>query len=407
MSTPASRAAMPLAVLAAAVAVSSVAVLSLGSDPRPVHWWWPVWVGATLVSLLGLAARRHPRATVLAATLTCVVVLLGSSAPGGVVPLTLAGALTAAQAWPFVLDGRSRTSLLVATTAATCGAVVVVLVVDDVGPVTVAAAGAWTVSLGMAAYLFAVPISRGRLKQARLQRSLDSAASQIAVSSRRAVIDERVRIARDLHDSAGHLVTAITIHAAVAQRALGREPDAAARAIGTVEEYSRLALLEIQTVLRVLDGARAQGGREPDLGALDDLVAEMAGLGLVVEVSEVGHPAALPPTVSAACYRVAREGLLNSRKHSTCGEARVVVRWPEPGIRFDVLEVEVVDRGPAAEASTGSGIGLRGLRERVALEGGTLEAGPLPTGGFHVRARIPFDPQRTAAATAQGETSWR
>lgn len=392
MTAPApSRAAVPLATALAAVAVCAMAVLSLGSDPGAVRGWWPAVVGAVLAVLLGLCARRAPRLTVLAACLICVLALAVSGEPGAVVPLTLAEALAVAQAWPFVVAHGWRVGLLLGSTTAMTGSVVVA--VAALPTAVVVAAAVWTVCLGAAAYLYAVPLLRARRKRAKLQDSLDHAAREIAVTSRRAVLDERVRIARDLHDSAGHLVTAVNIHAAAAQRALDREPETAARAIGTVEEYSRQAVLEIQSVLRVLEGQAEAGGREPGLDELGPLVEEVGRLGLTVAVSEVGRPVPVSPAVSAAAYRVVREGLVNSRKHSAAGEALVVVRWPEPGIRAGVLEVEVVDAGPAVGASTGSGIGLRGLRERVGLEHGTMTVGRLSTGGFHIRARLPLGPE--------------
>lgn len=397
-----SRAAVPLATALAALAVCAMAVLSLGSDPAAVRGWWPAVVGSVVAVLLGLCARRAPRLTVVASCLTGVLALAVSGEPGAIVPLTLAGALAAAQAWPFVLAGGWRVGLLLGSTAATTAAVVAA--VAGLPAAVVGAAAVWTVCLSATAYLYAVPLVRARRKRAKLQASLDHAAREIAVTSRRAVLDERVRIARDLHDSAGHLVTAVNIHAAAAHRALDREPQAAAEAIGTAEEYSRLAVLEIQSVLRVLEGQADNDGREPGLEELEPLVEQIGRLGLTVTVSEVGQPVPLSPAVSAAGYRVVREGLVNVRKHSAAGEARVVLRWPEAGIREDVLEVEVVDPGPPAGSSAGSGIGLRGLRERVALERGTMTVGRLSTGGFHVLARLPLGPRVPHDTTGDG--SW-
>jgi len=404
VSARASRSAVVLATCAAAVAVAAVTVLSFGADHRVLLGSWPVWVGAALVAVLSLGARSHPRTAIVAASTTCAVVLAVSSHSGGVVPLTLACALTGAQAWPFVTAPAWRVPLLVATTAATTAGVLVAT--HDRSLTAALAAATWTVALGVATFLFTVPITRARQRQALLRQSLDRAASEIAVTSRRAVNDERVRIARDLHDSAGHLVTAITIHASIAQKTIHQAPETAAEAISTVEEYSRQAMLEIQSVLRVLDGAAPPVEEEPGLDRLDALVEEVAGLGLAVQVSEVGEEVPLTPAVSAVAYRLLREGLVNVRKHSAGREARVVVRWPEPGIRTGVIEVEVVDAGPPVGASTGSGIGLRSLRERVALEGGTVVVGRLSTGGFHVRARIPLGTDHPATPAASKETSW-
>lgn len=384
------------------IAIVGVMLLSFGVGEADVTGWWPAFSTAVLTAAIGVAGRRHPQLTVVAATVTAVTGLVWSGSRSAVVPLTLASALAAAQAWPRLANKRRRVALLVVSTAVMASAAMMIVGRGE-PPAVVVGTGLWVVGLNTVVYHLTVPVLTERTRRTRLQRSLDAAAREIAVRSRRAVRDERVRIARDLHDSAGHLVTVVNIHATAAERALDRDPDQAAEAISSVTEYSRQALLEIQTVLRVLDGKAEDSEPEPGLEALDAMVDEVEALGLSVATIEVGGPVPLPPTVSTVAYRVLREGLINVRKHSAAPGARAIIRWPEPGIRDDVLEIEVVDDGPARTASTGSGIGLRGLGERVELENGSMVAGRLAGGGFHICARLPIDHLPASATTPSGE----
>jgi len=218
--------------------------------------------------------------------------------------------------------------------------------------------------------------------------------AQQAEIARRAVVDERLRIARELHDVAAHHVSVIGVQAAAARRVLGVDGEAAGRALSAVEQSSREAVGEMRQLLGVLrsDGEpdETAGGRRPQPGlhVLRDLVEQAQRQGLQVRLDEVGEPRDVPSTVSLSLYRTVQEALANVRRHSTARAADVTVRWAaSPG---SWVEVEVIDAGrPRSTAAAGTGLGHRGMRERADIHHGEVEIGPRPTGGFRVRVRLP------------------
>ncbi|HEY1624106.1 MAG TPA: sensor histidine kinase, partial [Streptosporangiaceae bacterium] len=198
--------------------------------------------------------------------------------------------------------------------------------------------------------------------------------------------DDRIRIARELHDVVAHGLSLIAVQAGVANWVVESQPAEAARALSSIEEISRGALREMRALLGVLrvddDG---EPGLEPtrglaDLRALTDRVTA-AGIEVTLDVS--GTPAAIAPGLDLAAYRVVQEAVTNVVKHSGAGRCRVGVTYAA-----DALTVEITDDGRGPAESSG-GQGLRGMRERVAMYSGTFEAGPRPAGGFGVTARFP------------------
>jgi len=212
----------------------------------------------------------------------------------------------------------------------------------------------------------------------------------------RAVADERGRIARELHDIVTHSVTVMTVQAAAARRVVGASPRDAEQALASIETTGRDALAEMRRLLGVLrtdDSADDDLAPQPGLDRIGELVAQLEASGLPVHFEVEGDRRSLPSGVDLAAYRIVQEALTNSLKHA--GKARAEVR-----LRFapDALHVHVADdgRGAAAPltqdpATRDSGHGLIGMRERVALYGGELTAGPRPDGGYAVDARIPLD----------------
>lgn len=204
--------------------------------------------------------------------------------------------------------------------------------------------------------------------------------------ARRRVDAERLRIAREVHDTVAHALSVINVHAGVTAHILGKRPEQARETLATIEHTSAQALRELRATLGVL---RDEPGdpRDPDpgLARVAELVttARRAGLDLDVDVSP--SPRDLPAAVDHAAYRVVQESITNAIRHA--GPAHVTVRvayLPE------YLEVEVSDDGPGPDgAGDGHGRGLRGMRERCRMLGGELTAGPRPGGGFAVRARLP------------------
>ncbi len=219
-------------------------------------------------------------------------------------------------------------------------------------------------------------------RQAELQREREE-------NARRAVLEERVRIARELHDVVAHHVSLMGIQAGAARRVMERKPETARDILSSIEATSRQAVEELHRLLGFLrredqaDGVAPQ----PDLTQLPDLV-EQAGRGpLRVELSVEGEPRPLPATLEVSAYRVIQEALTNAVKHSGGTTATVRLRY-----RPASLEIEVLNDGPPVPAGVANGgLGLVGMRERVALHGGELRAGERPSGGFAVLATFPVN----------------
>jgi signal transduction histidine kinase len=204
----------------------------------------------------------------------------------------------------------------------------------------------------------------------------------------RAVVEERARIARELHDVVAHHVSVIAVQAGAAAEEAVTDP--AREALALIQTTSRQVLAELRSLLGVLrnDGAGPGLAPQPGLAQLDQLLAQSRAAGLAVELATVGEPRALPAIVDLAAYRIVQEGLTNTLRHAGAAGARIEIRYGR-----DVLEVHVTDDGRGAPARAGErngGRGLLGMRERVALVGGALEVGPQPGGGFRVAALLPI-----------------
>jgi signal transduction histidine kinase len=235
-------------------------------------------------------------------------------------------------------------------------------------------------------------VTRGR---AKLTAELAARTRQIererTERERDAVVRERARIARELHDVVAHSVSVMVVQAGAARRVLDLDPEASIGALGAVETTGREALTEMRRLLGILrpEGQDADHSPQPSLERLGALVARSRDAGLDVELRSEGDPGPLAPGVDLTAFRLVQEGLTNALKHGGRGQARVTLRWSE-----DVLEIEVANRidgdGVIGDALLGSGHGLVGMRERVALCGGELRAGPVGR-GFVVRARLPRD----------------
>jgi signal transduction histidine kinase len=228
-----------------------------------------------------------------------------------------------------------------------------------------------------------------RLREYRA--TLEERNRQLAVereaNARRAVLEERVRIARELHDVVAHHVSVMGIQAAVARRLFDRSPDEAREAIGAVETASRQAIADLQQLLGVLRRREETDDLtpQPSLDRLPELVEQIRRAGLGVEVTVTGRPRPLPAGVELSAYRIIQEALTNTLKHARAGRAEVTVRYDD-----GTVEVEVVDdgRGPVPGTGADGGKGLVGMRERVSLYGGRLDAGARAEGGFRVAALL-------------------
>jgi signal transduction histidine kinase len=216
---------------------------------------------------------------------------------------------------------------------------------------------------------------------------LEAAREELA---RRAVTEERLRIARELHDVVAHSMSIIAVQSGVGVHVLDSQPEEARKALAAVEATSRQALVEMRRLLGVLRADTEPRGSlapAPGLADVEALAAEVARAGVRVEVRIEGTPAELPAGLELSAYRIVQEALTNVVRHAGPATARVAVRHAP-----DRVAVEVVDDGRGGDPGGGhGGHGIAGMRERAALYGGTLEAGPRPGGGFRVAASLPLD----------------
>jgi signal transduction histidine kinase len=206
-----------------------------------------------------------------------------------------------------------------------------------------------------------------------------------------AVFAERVRIARELHDVVAHHVSVIGVQAAAARRVMDRQPARAAEALSSIEDSSRRAVTELHRLLGFLRraGDTDELFPQPGLAQLGDLIAEAGQGELIVDLTIKGEARPLSPTLEVSAYRVIQEALTNTRKHSRATTAKVRLHYG-----LTEFEVEVFDDGPERDAEQAGGQvghGLIGMRERAALHGGHLRAGPRAGGGFTVHASFPLN----------------
>ncbi|MEU6660250.1 sensor histidine kinase [Streptomyces sp. NPDC046821] len=248
-------------------------------------------------------------------------------------------------------------------------------------------AASWGQEGVIAAWVLAI-VAFSELVRVRREQWAKERAERKKAAGRRAD-EERLRIARELHDVLAHSISVINVQAGVGLALLDSDPEQARTALTTIKAASKEALGEVRQVLDTLrtpgDAPRAPA---PGLDRLPELVDQAATAGLTVDTTTKGTRVALPPGADLAAFRIVQEALTNVVRHSESRHARVEVRYG-PG----VLSLRIDDDGPASrEAAGGSGNGLAGMRERAAALGGTIEAGPRPDGGFRVLAELPLTP---------------
>ncbi|MEU8000954.1 sensor histidine kinase [Catellatospora sp. NPDC049111] len=207
---------------------------------------------------------------------------------------------------------------------------------------------------------------------------------RIIEQRRRRIGDERLRMAREVHDVVAHHISLINVQAGVALHLLDDDPEQARTALAAIKTASRDTLRELRATLGVLRAVDEQAPRSPapSIDRLDELVARFAGAGLRVDVRVTGTPRELPTPVDLAAYRIVQESLTNVHRHAGVDSAQVSI-----GYDTDELVLDVTDRGRGGENADGNG--LSGIRERVASLGGTVAIGPRPEGGFTVCAVLP------------------
>ncbi|MEY2848078.1 MAG: hypothetical protein RI885_743 [Actinomycetota bacterium] len=247
---------------------------------------------------------------------------------------------------------------------------------------------------------------RAARQREELREQTAELATEQSKNSREAVVADRVRIARDLHDVVAHHVSVIGVQASAARRSMDSDERSAADSLLEVESSSRRAVNEMRALLGALRADEPTAGARdepfssddlfdddlstlsplPGIADLHRLISRAGSLGLDVQFRIVGEPIEVPRSVGLSMYRTAQEALSNVQRHSTATSVYVVLRYLD---EHDV-EIDIQDLGSPSGVAGGTGLGQRGMRERAALHGGDVEIGPMPSGGFRVRMRLPI-----------------
>lgn len=240
-----------------------------------------------------------------------------------------------------------------------------------------------------AAWVLGDNLRQRRRREGELVERAERLLAEQDERAHRAVADERARIARDLHDVVAHTVSVIVLHAGAARRIAAEQPERARGALEAIEALGREAAADMRRLVGILRAPAepaADTEPQPSLARLDTLVDRVRAAGLDVRLHIEGDARKLPPGVDLSAYRIVQEALTNTLRHAHAERADVVLRY-----RADGLELEVSDNGRGSVPAAAGGQGLIGMRERAAIFGGRVEAGPGPGAGFRVRVLLPLE----------------
>jgi signal transduction histidine kinase len=369
--------------LAAAVVAINVIAIGVATEPnsRPLN---PLaYALAASYGVLLLARRRWPLGVLLASTVA-LLLYYSLNFPGVSPAFPLAVALYTAAAAGYLRWGLLITAFFM------LGGVFVTGVREGTPAAEVFAGFLPQASLLVALLLLGEAVRSRRAWLAEVRERLARAEAEREREASHRVEQERLRIARELHDVMAHTIAVITVQAGVAADVLSDAPDEARRALGTIRAAGREAMAELRATVGVLrdgDGQAAPRAPAPGLGQLDGLLETASHAGLRVETVVAGEPRPLPPAVDLTAYRILQESLTNVARHAQATSATVAIRYEPDGI---VIEVCDDGRGASGAPVPGEGgHGLEGMAERAAAVGGRLEAGPRPAGGFRVWSSLP------------------
>ncbi|MEU5980369.1 sensor histidine kinase [Streptomyces sp. NPDC047315] len=377
-----------------------------GSTPRGDALPWTrndalVAVGAAALDLIGFTLTSQdvqgfvPVAGCLLTTVSALMLLARRRAPLLTLAAVLAVTLAILLSWPVGQGLNAAVVVALYSVVRARGVAVFVPAALVSAAMPLATGASWSQSLFLklvgscAAVLFVVAAG---LVMNHWQRNVEAHRRLLA---ERAVADERRRIAREMHDIVAHHVTTMQLMAGGARANLDRNPEVARDALVTLEGLGRTALHEMRQLLDVLrdvdDEAREETtAPQPGIADLERLVAESSAAGLPTEFEVRGEPRPLPASMGLTVFRVVQEALTNTRKYAGSGaHARVVLTYGDRETRVDVLDDGEGTAGGFASVP-GSGYGLIGMRERVALHDGTLETGRRDGPGYRVTARLPL-----------------
>ena len=400
---PGGRRRPPARDIATAAVVTVVAVLASYGEAHPTtpseyftnghHLPHTPTAALLLVALAGAALawrRRYPRLVVTVATAATVAYSVPGYVNGTALLLPAIGLVTIAGRFPV----RESSAWALAVT------VVLMAATGPSNPFGHYGGAFWIIPADNAVALF---VGIALANRAYVHFAREQAARQDALDAQRRVEEERLRIARELHDVVAHTMATITVQAAAATQLLRDRPDEAAESLKAIRAASKDGLRELRAILDVLrtatDGDEPADPMQPTpaLSRLDALAAGVRAAGLPVTVTVTGDERDLPAVTGLSAFRIIQEALTNSLRHAGPAIAAVTVDYGERALRVEVTDTGQVSRAPAAATA---GHGLRGMRERAAAAGGTIEMGPLPlpASGFRVAATLPLDPRPAARA---------
>ncbi|WP_253773336.1 sensor histidine kinase [Goodfellowiella coeruleoviolacea] len=369
------------AVLGAAVSVVVATAISmdLGGDRQPdvVAYLFAAGLGALM-----LVRRQFPVLALVAAA-TGLLAYYAAGYPAIGLALPVAAALySAAEAGKLVAATGTAAALLLVSTAFR-------LAEGDDPAYLLGFELASTVGLMLTAIALGAAVRATRLLRDEQRRAARQAAAEREREARRRVEQERLRIARDLHDVLGHTIAVVRVQAAVADEALADDPEAARAALGVIRLASDEAVRELRGTLGLLRGPDEPEARTPvgGLRHLDALVAATSRSGLPVRLRTLGEPVPLPVVVDTTAYRIVQEALTNCLRHARASSVQVDLRYLD-----DRLEISVTDdgQGLARPEQADTGRGIAGMRERASLLGGRVAVGSRPGTGCRVDASLPL-----------------
>jgi signal transduction histidine kinase len=361
----------------------AIAIVEAWTDPDVEGSPWLLTLFALLWGLPMFARRRFPVAAPVA---TVAVVALQAAIWDHSVSYSFG-------VYMVVLIAASQFGLLGLTRAGLGGGILILAAIafvvvrdPDGDPADIA----FVASIATIAWLIGFAYHERNRRTAELTERAERAERARETEARAAAAEERARIAREMHDVVAHSLSVMVVQAEAAEAMLDADPARARRPLAAVQRTGRDALTELRRMLGVLRELADDGAElapQPGLAGLGALVDDVRQAGLPVRVRVEGEERPLPPGIDLSAYRIVQEGLTNALKHAGPASAEVVVRYGERE-----LELEVRDDGRGrASGANGGGHGLVGMRERVAIYGGELRAGPRPEGGFALVARLPLE----------------
>jgi signal transduction histidine kinase len=363
-----------------------------GNQPAARPLADPDWLGYVLLTVAGLVlvVRRRWPVAVFATTVACSVVYYTAGYPDGP---GWVGLFVAIYTVTALGDGHRSLQIVAA------GKVVLITVWLATADLQAFNAAGWVffrIGAAIMAAALGESVRTRRVLAAEAQERVERAERTKEEEARRRVDAERLRIAREVHNTVAHAIAVINVHAGVTAHVLDKRPEQARDTLVTIEQTSARALGELRATLGMLREADDRRAPTPGLGQVEELVGMAREAGLDVKVEVASPPRELPGTTDHAAYRILQESITNAIRHA--GPARVTV-----SVTYgpDELELRVADDGhgprDAGRGGGDAGRGIVGMRERAALLGGELTAGPRPGGGFQVRACLPLPPDPAVA----------